>query len=142
MQTKWRWMRRTAVILSLSLIFISLTACNFGGSNSDDDVTRVLKIATIYGDDRNSSIRSQYTDLFAFANDNIEIEVISAINYNDRRYVRYNDEEYEEPDPVEEMKKLLESSNPPDVVMLDYSYLSSFIEDNPFATVGCKNPRR
>src|SRR5690606_38287051 len=93
------------------------------------DTTRVLRIATMYGDDRNSHIRSEYTDLFDYEHKNIEVEIVSAINYNDTYYgVRTTPEE--EPDPVEKMRELMESSNPPDIVMLSFEEMSAFIDQN------------
>lgn len=131
MENKRSWFKRVAVLVLLSMVIVpALAACNFGSGQQEDNTTRVLRIATTYGDDRNSGIRQEYTDLFDYANKNIEIEIVSAINYNDSYYYYGNNEEREEPDPVEELKEMMQGSNPPDIVMLSYEELPAFIDDN------------
>lgn len=129
MLTKKSWIKRIAAFMLLSLIAVPmLAACSTSG-DADNETTRVLRIATTYGDDRNSHIRSEFTDLFEYANRNIEIEIVSAYNYNDYYYYgRTGDEE--EPDPIEELKKMMEGPNPPDIVMLGFEEMPAFIEEN------------
>lgn len=121
--------RVTTVVLCSLLVLPLLTACNMFASDDADNETRVLRIATLYGDERNSGIRSDFTEFYEFSHDNIEIEVVNAINYEDM-YWNYQTEESEVINPVEEMKKLIESTNPPDVLILDYTSLPALIEEN------------
>lgn len=135
---KWGWKKSFLTTVILSLMFVPfLTACNFGGSDIDDNTTRVLRIATMYGDERNEHIRSEFTDLFEFANKNIEIEIVAAINYNDQIYGRPGDEN-EQPDPLEVMKEMMEGSNPPDVIMLGLEEMSTFIDNNLLQSLDAK----
>lgn len=118
------------VILALSLLLPILAACS-GGQPANSNETRVLRIAVMYGDSSNSDyLKTQYTDLYEFTHDNIEIEFVHAIDYSARRYTSdpYNPEN--EPDPVEEMKKLIEGANPPDIVMVSYEELGQLIDEN------------
>lgn len=118
------------MIAAMICIFSLLAACGgIGGKETEE--TRVLRIATMYGDRSQADyLRTEYTDLFEFTRDNIEIEFMYAIDYSTQRYTQSGGEAEKQPDPFEEMKKLLEGDNPPDVVMLDYNMLGQFVKEN------------
>lgn len=130
----WRIKRIACAALATALAF-SLVACGSLGSGPKEEETRVLRIGMLYGDPYQSDyIRTQYTDLFEFQNKHIDIEVVYAIDYG--RYARYQSEgPQKEPDPREEMKKLLEGDNPPDVVIVNYEDLPYFVEENLLASL-------
>lgn len=120
------WIYLLAMVLLFSTV---LAACSPNQQGSESEEPRVLRIATLYnyggGYDH---IRTQYTDLFEFTNPNIEIEFVSAVQEN--YYGMYPTPDGEETNPIDELKKLMEGPNPPDLVMIDYEYLSTLIEDN------------
>lgn len=115
------------LIVVAALIIPLLSACAlFGGQGAVQEEERVLRIATVtsYGN-QFDHLRSEYTDLFDFMNEHLEIEFTSAV---DHQVHVWNPEE--QLDPVEEMKKLMEGPNPPDIVMLSYEQLPEFINEN------------
>lgn len=122
---------KKVIAITISLImFVTLLAACASNDSQGDDQKRILRIATVYGDSNYTDhLRSQYTDLFQFANRNIEIEFVTAIDYGSRRYQNYNSQE-PEPDPVEEMIKLMEGPNPPDVLLLSQNELPSLVNEN------------
>lgn len=126
-----RPIRTIAAMVSIFMLVALLAACGgIGGKETEE--TRVIRIATLYGDkSQGDYLRTEYTDLYEFTHDHIDIEFVYAVDYSTRRYNNRTGEDMEkEPDPVEEMKKLMEGDNPPDIVMLDYGMLSEFINDN------------
>lgn len=118
--------------LGLFVIFLlgMLSACTSPGDVGGDE-TRVLRIGVMYGSgtDMFEHYRTQYTDIFDYTHPEVEIEFVSAIDYSKQQYLPY-EQNREEPDPVEEMIKLLEGSNPPDLLLLDYSQLARLTEEN------------
>jgi len=128
---KSKFARTMAVTLASVLGLSALAACSpFGNSSNvpEEETERTLRIATMYsyGSD-DSYLRQQYTELFEFANPNITIEIVPAIDYSS---YYYTGTEQEQKDPVEEMKKLMQGDNPPDLVMLDFNQLPEFINEN------------
>lgn len=124
-----RWSRTALVILACMLVVPMLAACA-SKSGGDSEETRVLRIAYMYGDSSyDDYMRTQYTDLFQFEHKNIEIELIPAVDWSKQRY-QDPSEPYREPNPVEEMKKLMEGDNPPDVVIVGYDELHQLVEEN------------
>ncbi|ANE47404.1 ABC transporter substrate-binding protein [Paenibacillus swuensis] len=122
-------LRKSIVIgLALSLVLPVLAACN-NNSEAKDTEQRVLRIATMWGGGDDTWLRQQFTEIFEYTNPNIEIEFVPAIEQSMYGYDQPKQGE-KQPDPVEEMKKKLTGPNPPDVVMLDYGQLSTFIDDN------------
>lgn len=125
-------MRMLMVALAMSLVFGLLAGCMGRDSTGDgDDEQRVLRIALMSGSrDYDDNIRTQYTDLFKFNNMNIDIEFMYAHDWSVNQYQQYNPDE-EQPDPLEEMKKLMQGPNPPDVVFLQSTTeLAALVEDN------------
>jgi multiple sugar transport system substrate-binding protein len=135
-QLSGKQIRRTsATLLTIVMLVAMLAACSGIGSGSKTEETRVLRIATVYGDRYSSGdyLRSEYTDLFEFTHDNIEIEFVSAIDYSTMRYPQTGEDVQKQPDPIEEMAKLMEGPNPPDVVIVDFNQLDDLIGRNLLA---------
>lgn len=124
------WRKTLPAVFALVLIVPLLAACMNRGS-ADNEETRVLRIAYMYGDSSyDDYMRTQYTDIFQYTHKNIEIELIPAVDWSKQRYQMSPNEPYREPNPVEEMKKLMEGDNPPDVVIVGFDELHQLIEDN------------
>ena len=125
-------LRWVAALISIILLVSVLAACSgIRIGEGAQEEKRVLRIGTVYGDQfSGDSLRTEYTDLFEFTNDHIEIEFVSAIDYSVQRYAQTGKDMENQPDPIEEMVKLMEGSNPPDVVFLEYSQLGELIERN------------
>lgn len=124
--------RLLMVALAMSLVFGLLAGCMGKDNTGDnDDQQRVLRIALMSGSrDYDDGIRTQYTDLFKFNNMNIDIEFMYAHDWSASQYQQY-DPDQEQPDPLEEMKKLMQGPNPPDVVFLQSTTeLAALVEDN------------
>lgn len=125
-KNKWS-VRGFASILSVIMLVGMLAACT-GITGSEEPESRVLRIGVVEGSSySNEYLRTQYTDAFELLNPHIEIEVVSAVDYESRRY---SDNQEDEPDSLEEMEKLMTGDNPPDLVVLDYSELGHFINQN------------
>lgn len=122
--------RTLAVMLASVLSLSALAACS-QGNDAGDDTERVLRIATLqgYGDDE--WFRQQFTELYEFANPNVKIEIVPAVDYSSYRYgsMPQNPDE-EQPNPMEELKKMMQGDNPPDLVMLEYNNLSELVNEN------------
>ncbi|NEW05315.1 extracellular solute-binding protein [Paenibacillus sp. SYP-B3998] len=117
-----------AVSLTLCMVAPLAVACS-KGEKTDDKKERVLKIATTYGYGSDDEyFRQQFTEIFEFANPNVKIEIIPTM---DDKY-RYSGPQPGEkmPDPMEKLKELMQSDNPPDVVMVDFEQLPDMIESN------------
>lgn len=131
-KSKRGWYRAGLVILGLILFVPVLSACSlFGeGEKGADDDPSTLRIGVLYTyGDNFESYRTQFTDIFAYANSHIDIEFVAAVDQSNYMYSTYPQDE-DQPDPVEEMKNLMQGSNPPDVVMVDYGTLQPLIDDN------------
>ncbi|MFD0697287.1 ABC transporter substrate-binding protein [Paenibacillus sp. GCM10027628] len=116
-----------AVSLTLAMVAPLAVACS-KGDKADDKKERVLKIATTgYGGD-DEYFRQQFTEIFEFANPNIKIEIIPTM---DEKY-RYGGMQPGEkmPDPLEKLKEVMQSDNPPDLVMIGYEQLPEMVESN------------
>lgn len=127
--------RRLAGAVFAAALAVSLTACaGLGSSPKQQEEPRVLRVGLISGDSYYSdSIRTEYTDLFEFRNKHIDIEIVYAIDYGPMRY-RIADES-EQLDPIEEMKKLMQGDNPPDVVLLNYENIMELADQNLLASL-------
>ncbi|CAM4148968.1 extracellular solute-binding protein [Paenibacillus alkaliterrae] len=123
--------RKIALLgLTLSLLISLLAACS-GGSNESAE-KRVLRIGFVSGSaDMESYYRQQYTDTYEIMNQNIEIEIVNAINYDDQRFEQTEPgKPSEQPDPYEKMKEMLTGQNPVDVIVFDYNQLRRLTQDN------------
>jgi len=121
--------RTTAVTLAATVGLSALAACSQGETPSDD-TERVLRIATLqgYGSD-DEWFRQQFTELYEFANPNVKIEVVPAVDYSKFRFTDGMKPE-EQPNPMEELKKLMQGDNPPDLVMLEFNSLPELVNEN------------
>lgn len=134
---KSNWLKRGAsVVLATIMLTGTLAACS-QDNNADSDEKRLLRIGVTYGSANQTEwLRQQYTDLYQFTHPNIEIEFVPAIDWSQRQYETYDPENpQKEPDPVEEMTKLIEGSNPPDLVIVGYNELKPLIETNMLASL-------
>ncbi len=104
----------------------------YEGSGGSQNENRVLRIGMMYGSkDNESYFRQQYTDTFEVMNQNIEIQIVQANDYNTMYGPRGgNDEKKEQPDPYEEFQKLISGDNPVDVIVADPDVMSRLIEEN------------
>lgn len=128
-------MKRWTSMLLVALMVIPLLAACTKGSAGEGNNTRVLRIASteLYGFD-DEYFRTQFTDLFAFNNPNIEIELVSTRDEKERignYYGYYGDEERPQyKDAFENMLEMMEGDNPPDIVMLTYDQMEEMLEKN------------
>ncbi|HEY0827168.1 MAG TPA: extracellular solute-binding protein, partial [Bacilli bacterium] len=123
------------ISLILCLMVPVLAAC-MKKNEEDPDKVRVLRIATNadYGMDT-EYFRSQFTEIFEYANPNIEIELIPI--YDERQqggfYGKEGDglAEGEEPfDPMKMLKELMDSATPPDIVVMQIDDLTELVAEN------------
>ncbi|MBD2846257.1 extracellular solute-binding protein [Paenibacillus sp. IB182496] len=122
---------RKMIVTSLALLLLAaaLAACS-GGNGESGTETRVLRIGMLYGGaDNEPYFRQQFTDSYELMHPEIEFEITSAIDYSTMRYSASGEQE-EQPDPYEEMQKLLNGSNPVDVVVVDGAILRKLVQDN------------
>ncbi|MFC4103879.1 ABC transporter substrate-binding protein [Paenibacillus xanthanilyticus] len=136
MNTTWgARMRKTAVLgLSLTLMGSALAACSKGSDTSAEK--RVLRIGFLYSSqDSEQYLRQQYTDSYELMHPELDIQIVSALNYDDQRFQEQPDpsKPVAQPDPYEKLKEMLNGTNPVDVVVLDSSgtnYLKRLVQDN------------
>lgn len=103
-----------------------LAACT-QGSGSSQETPRLLRIATLYGDSNyEGHLRTEFTEIYEYTQQ-VEVEFVYAVDYSQ---YRFTDGGIAELDPIEEMMKLMEGPNPPDIVMVDYGQLAKLIENN------------
>lgn len=123
------WRQPFAAIMAGVMMLGLLAACGGGSDQGGSPEARVLRIGTMYGSAQDEVyFRQQYTDSFELLNPNIEIQIVSAIDWNKQRFSA--GEEQLQLDPYEELVKMLTGDNPVDALIVDYSYLSRLVEDN------------
>ncbi|WP_372663189.1 ABC transporter substrate-binding protein [Cohnella sp.] len=115
--------------VALSLLFPLLAACAL--SNKDDgDTRRTLRIGTMYGSKQDEYyFRQQFTDMFEFSHDNIDIEVVPAIDYSEMQF----EDQSKQQEPVnqlEKVKAIMTGTNPVDVMIFDMNILSQLVNEN------------
>ncbi|WP_020615545.1 ABC transporter substrate-binding protein [Paenibacillus daejeonensis] len=126
---KQPWRKWMSTGLTMTLLVPLLAACTGDGGTSTAE-NRVLRIGVLYGGEENEPwFRQQYTDMYEFNNNNIEIQIVPAIDYSNMRYAM-PDQQQEQPDPYEEMQKMLNGDNPVDVVVVEYNMLRRLVQDN------------
>jgi len=122
------WKRTFAALLAALMMMSLLAACS-KGSDQGGAETRVLRIGTLYGGPSDEVwFRQQYTDSYELLNSDIEIQIVSAIDWNKQRF--NTGEEQQQIDPYEELTKMLTGDNPVDVLIVDYTYLRRLVQDN------------
>ncbi|WP_274363371.1 ABC transporter substrate-binding protein [Paenibacillus thermotolerans] len=128
-----RFVRATAAVLA-TVMSVSLLAACTPKNQQADKTERVLRIATTQGyGPEDEWFRSQFTELYEFANPNVTIELVPAIDYSSQRYATEPTQPQEQKDPMEELKKIMQGDNPPDLVMVDYSQLPQLLNENLLA---------
>lgn len=120
--------RALVLTIAATLSLSALAACS--KQQQADDTERVLRIATLQGyGNEDEWFRQQFTELYEFANPNVKIEIVPAVNYNMYQYYS-GDQPQEQPNPLEELKKLMQGDNPPDLVMMEFNNLSELVAEN------------
>ncbi|MEF3310277.1 extracellular solute-binding protein [Paenibacillus sp. GYB004] len=128
-QSKPRWLKTLTGLTAIATLTVPvLAACNKGEGPSDKG-EQVLRIATPYYGEEDEYFRQQFTEIFEYNNPNIKVEIVSAVNQDQYRYGPRPEGEKPE-DPNEKMKELMNSDNPPDVVMLNFEQLPDLISNN------------
>lgn len=104
-----------------------LAGCS--SSKATDNEQKVLRIGVLYGSNDDSYFRQQYTDAFELTHQNVQIDIVPAI---DQSQYRYNDGStpIEQPDTLESMKKLMTGSNPVDIVIADSGTIKKLVQEN------------
>lgn len=116
-------MKRTQMIIRLQIVILIafvLSACSFGNTQVyTKNQERVLRIATTEGlGEDDEYFRMQYTNIFEYNHPGIEIEIINTQINKDNL------------DPLDALLQLMESDQPPDVVMMNYDQLPELIDRN------------
>jgi multiple sugar transport system substrate-binding protein len=129
--------RMGSIVLSLLLTLTILSGCSldslnpFGENTTNEEQTdRVLRIAVAegYGDDE--WLRMQFTELFEFANPNITVEIVPAVDMSSYNNNANQGTPQEIPDAMVELKKMIQGDNPPDLVLIDFNRLPTLINEN------------
>lgn len=121
-----RW---TIVGMTLTMLVPLLAACS-GGNKDDTENRRTLRIGTMYGSSQEESyFRQQYTDMFELTHNNIDIEIVPAIDYSLTQFDQPT-ENQKQPDPIEKVKELMNGDNPIDVMIMDSGVLAPLVRDN------------
>ncbi|WP_258171189.1 ABC transporter substrate-binding protein [Paenibacillus sp. R14(2021)] len=122
-------LKASALAVTAGLMASSLAACSKGDGNSDAE-RHVLRVGFLYSNSDNEQyLRQQFTDGYELLHPNIDIEIVSAINYDDQRYEE-PDPNKKQPDPYEKLKDMLNGKNPVDVVVVDSGNLKRLAQDN------------
>ncbi|OUN01302.1 MAG: hypothetical protein BAA02_00575 [Paenibacillaceae bacterium ZCTH02-B3] len=126
-----RGMLRRWIILGMitALAGSLLAACSRGASEPQGP--RTLRIGITYGNAyEDYYTRQSLTDAFELTMQGaIEIEIVPAVNYDQFQFMT-PEEQQNQPDVYEEVKKLLTGPNPVDVMVLDSSLLTLLARDN------------
>jgi len=115
-----------AAALAVAAAVSLAAACTKEDKQAKDEGNRqerVLKIAAVmpsYGGPHEDYFKEQYTDVFQYANPDIQIEIIPIVSKPG------------EPD-ADGLKSLMEGDNPPDVVTFDSGQLAPLIDSNLLA---------
>ncbi|WP_235946602.1 ABC transporter substrate-binding protein [Paenibacillus glycinis] len=122
-------MKASSMALSAALIVSGLSACS-KGSSGDDAKQHVLRVGFVSSSaDNDQYLRQQFTDGYELTHPNVDIEIVSAMNYDDQRY-QEPDPNKKQPDTYEKVKEMMNGSNPPDVVIVDSGNLQRLAQDN------------
>ncbi len=121
--------RTVAVSMASVLSLTALAACSPKEAQTDN-TERVLRIGTLQGWGDDEWFRQQFTELYEFANPNVKIEIVPAVDQSMYRYSSQPMNPEEQPDPMEELKKMMQGDNPPDLVMMELNNLSELVNEN------------
>jgi len=133
MKTKEKRIRKWILAgLCFALAASVLAACTPSGDPNDPNNRRTLRIGVIYGSKSDESwVRSQYTDMFEYSHPGIDIEIVSAIDYQQQQFESVDENgRYREPDVLEKIKEIMTGNNPVDVMILDITYLGPLVNEN------------
>ncbi|NBC72190.1 extracellular solute-binding protein [Paenibacillus sacheonensis] len=121
-------LKASAMALSAALLATGLSACSKGDSGSTEQ--HVLRVGFVSSNaDSEQYYRQQFTDGYELTHENVDIQIVGAVNYDDQRYEE-PDPNKKQPDIYAEVKKMMEGSNPPDVVIMDSGVLKRLVQDN------------
>lgn len=132
MKPKQHRIRRWAMIsLAVSLFIPILAACNSGNAD-DPDNKRTLRIGTLYGSRSDETyFRQQYTDMFEYSHQGIEIEIVPAIDWNTQQFESMDENgRWIQPDQLAKTKEIMEGTNPVDVMIFDINLLGPLVNEN------------
>lgn len=117
--------------LAVSLFIPILAACN-SGNTDDPDNKRTLRIGTLYGSRSDETyFRQQYTDMFEFSHQGIEIEIVPAIDWNTQQFENMDENgRWIQPDQLAKTKEIMTGTNPVDVMIFDMNLLSTLVNEN------------
>ncbi|MDO3682049.1 ABC transporter substrate-binding protein [Paenibacillus ehimensis] len=102
------------VTICLSLLVSLLVSCSLPVKQEKNE-KQVIRIGLFEKNETTEQyLRDQYFSLYEYSHDNIAIEFVHA----------------KHKDPVLGTKQLLNSNNPPDIVLLSYAVIGEFIDDN------------
>ncbi|WP_028595785.1 ABC transporter substrate-binding protein [Paenibacillus assamensis] len=131
---KKSWVKKALMLtVALTMIVPMLAACTKKEEAVPPGKERVLRIGMPYGGGDDSWFRQQYVEAFEMANPNIRIELVPAVNYEDRRYEDDKDPKKKEPSFKESWKKILEGANAVDVVISDAESFRQLAKDGMLA---------
>ncbi len=103
-----------------------LAACSPASKKAEEDTPRLLRIASVFGDSSyDGYLRTEFTEIYEYTQQ-VEVEFVYAIDYSEYRY----EDGLGDLDPIEELIKLMEGPNPPDLVMIEYPQLQELVNNN------------
>jgi|GEM_PF-1871537 ABC-type sugar transport system, periplasmic component len=105
--------RRILYFFLISCIVIALSGCN--SNEKEEEQNQVIRIGVFeWNQDSEQYLRDMYTDMYELENENVEFEFV----HSDSK------------DPISGLISLMEGSNAPDIVLLNYAVIPSFIDKN------------
>lgn len=120
----------TTAAMAVTILVPTLAACS---SKNEDDPNnrRTLRIGVMYGSAQEEQyLRQQFTDLFEFSHNNIDIEIVPAIDYTENQFEEQKPDQ-PQPDPIEKVKAIMTGANPVDVMILqDTAMLGNLVQEN------------
>ncbi|MFC0213096.1 ABC transporter substrate-binding protein [Paenibacillus chartarius] len=125
-----RRMVSTGLVLALT---VPLAVACTKAENKETEGERTLRIATTMyggGEGENEYFRQQFTEVFEYANPNIKLEFVPVMDNSRFMYGGAPEPGEKMPDPYEKMKEVMQGSNPPDVVMVDFGQLPDLVQNN------------
>ncbi|MDK8180903.1 extracellular solute-binding protein [Paenibacillus sp. UMB4589-SE434] len=114
-----QWVRKlvmTSVVLTM--VFPMLAACS-GGKDTKTGQERTLRIGVLYGGYDDTYFRQQFTDVYEYTHQNVKIEIVPAIDQSDQQYNQGEEKDRKEPNRLEAVKKIMDGSNPVDIIVTD-----------------------
>lgn len=124
------WRKTVVTGMCFMLAATMLAACTKGSGETGSE-KRVLKVGVMYGSaDNESYFRQQYTDTFEVINQDIDVRIKFATDYNMMYRSNSSGEQEEQPDPYEEFLKLITGDDPVDVVIAESDVMARLIQEN------------